>query len=323
MSERSPNPERGVPCAQWARAQRIDPVGTAGSHAGYVLAEWPLPWPRDAGDVQALAPVREAVAGRGFRIQLLVPEADRRRRVALYRRPPGPFTRFEGRELHVEVDAVRRGDRTALDGAVEDPGIGDSLGRATDRLLAGGGEPVGGCEVLVCTHGRRDRCCGSAGTSLWGQLRGSGLEGAGVRLARTSHTGGHRFAPTCVVLPAGTAWGFLDPDALGRIVRRAGPLDDLLPRYRGCSGLDSPAAQALERAVLAEVGWALFDCARSVVDAGGGRLRLVASGPATAGAWEATVVPAATRPVPDCGQPPELSKKTETEHRVEGLERLG
>ena len=314
---------QGIPCAQWARAQEIDPVGTAGSHAGYVVVEWPLPWPRDAADVPALDAVREVVAGRGFRIQLLVPETDRCRRVALYRRPPGPFTRFEGRELQVEVGAVRRGDRTALDRAVDDPAIGDALSRATDRLLAGAGEPVEGSEVLVCTHGRRDRCCGSAGTRLFEQLRGSGLEGAGVRLARTSHTGGHRFAATCVVLPAGTAWGFLDPDALGRIVRRAGPLDDLLPRYRGCSGLDSSAAQALERAVLAEVGWPLFDCARSVEDLGGGRLRLVASGPAAAGAWEGTVVPAAARPVPDCGQPPELSTRTETEHRVEGLARLG
>lgn len=322
MAQPSLDPERGIPCAQWSRTQRVDPVGTAGSHAGFVLVEWPLPWPRDAGDVQALEPVRGVVAGRGFRIQLVVPEADRSRRVALYRRPPGPFTRFEGRELHVQVDAAGRGESSASEGAPDDAAIGDALGRATERLLSGGGEPVGRCEVLLCTHGRRDRCCGSLGTRLWEQLRGSGIEGSGVRLARTSHTGGHRFAATCVVLPAGTAWGFIDPDALRRVALGAGPLDDLLPRYRGCSGLDSPAAQALERAVLAEAGWPLFDCARSVVDLGGGRLRLVASGPTGSAAWEATVVPRATRPVPDCGQPPGPSTRTGTEHRVEDLARL-
>jgi hypothetical protein len=334
MAEPSLNRAEGIPCAQWSRTQRIDPVGTAGSHAGYVLVEWPLPWPRDAGDVQALGPVREVVAGRGFRVQLLVPETVRCRRIALYRRPPGPFTRFEGRELHVQldahlhvqpdahVDAAGREDRGAPKGALDGAAIGDALGHAADRLLAGGGEPVGPCEVLLCTHGRRDRCCGSLGTRLWEQLRESGIERSGVRLARTSHTGGHRFAATCVVLPAGTAWGFLDPDAAHRVARGAGPLDDLLPRYRGCSGLDSPAAQALERAVLAEAGWPLLESARTVLDLGGGRLRLVASGPSGSRAWEATVVPAAARPVPDCGRPPGPSMRTETEHRVEDLLRL-
>ena len=54
------------------------------------------------------------------------------------------------------------------------------------------------------------------------------------------------------------------------IVARDGPLDDLLPRYRGCSGLSSPAVQALERAVFAELGWSLFDMARSGAGSPGG-----------------------------------------------------
>ncbi len=317
MDEPSIEPARGPLCAEWSRTQRIDPVGTAGSYAGYLLVEWPLPWPRDAGDVQELEPVREVVAGEELRVQLLVPRAGGSRRIVLYRRPAGPFVAFEGSELRVapEHDEVT-GNGAAPDGTA----IGKALGRAAERLLAGRGDPIEGRDVLVCTHGRRDRCCGSLGTELWEQLRSSSFEhDTGVRLARTSHTGGHRFAATCIVLPEGTVWGYLDPDALRRIARRAGTLDDLLPRYRGCSGLGSPAAQVLERAVLAEVGWTLFDCTRHVEDLGGRRLRLTASGPAGTAAWEASVVAGRTLRVPDCGQPVELSKKTETEQRVEDL----
>ncbi|MGH8989138.1 MAG: sucrase ferredoxin, partial [Acidimicrobiales bacterium] len=265
---------------------------------------------------------RDAAAAQGLRLQLLVPEHGRSRRVTLYRRPTGAFTRFDGRELQVPVPAQVRAGVPAHRRAVG-AAVGERLGRAADELLAGGGVETGRPDFLVCTHGRRDRCCGSLGTELWEELGASGFDGDGARLARTSHTGGHRFAATCVVLPAGTVWGLLDADALRRIAMRRGPIDDLLPRYRGCSGLGSPAAQVLERSVLAEVGWPLFDCARSVEEVGGGRLRLSASGPAGTHAWEATVVPDRTVSVPDCGQPIELSKKTETQYRVEGFTAVG
>jgi len=325
MVEPSVDAAPGIRCAVWSRTEQIDPVGSAGSYSGYLLVEWPLPWPRDAGDVEELEPVRQAIAGRGLRIQLVVPETDQFRRVAFYCKPEGPFTGFVGRELRVRLvpDGPAGSDRPVLgDTTVDGRAIGAALGRATDQLLTSGGEPIAQSDVLVCTHGRRDRCCGSLGTELWQQLGGFDLDGSGARLARTSHTGGHRFAATCLVLPAGTLWGFLDADALSRIVRREGPLDDLIPRYRGCSGLDSPAAQALERAVLAELGWPLFEHARSVEDLGGGHLRLVLSGSMGTPAWEATVVPGRTFPVPDCGQALEHSKRTEAEYRVENLARV-
>ena len=48
--------------------------------------------------------------------------------------------------------------------------------------------------LLVCTHGGRDRCCGSDGTRLFQAL----FPPPGVRVWRTSHTAGHRFAPTAI-----------------------------------------------------------------------------------------------------------------------------
>jgi hypothetical protein len=145
---------------------------------------------------------------------------------------------------------------------------------------------------------------------------------AGTRLWATTHTGGHRFAPNAIVLPEGTVWGFLDAGRLARIVRREGPVDDLLPHYRGCAGLASPALQALERAVLAEVGWDLFDCRRTGTELGEGRVRLEVTG--THGAvrtWEGVVEVGRVLPVPECGQPVTAAEKTEPELVLTGLRR--
>jgi hypothetical protein len=48
-------------------------------------------------------------------------------------------------------------------------------------------------DVLLCTHGSRERCCGRFGTQL---LTDVAPRWDGVRVRRTSHTGGHRDAST-------------------------------------------------------------------------------------------------------------------------------
>jgi hypothetical protein len=275
-------------CADWARQVGVDPVGTAPSATGWLLVDWPLPWPRDAAAVPALAPVLDALEGTGIRLQLVVPEDGRATEVVLHRSPPGAgpwFTSYERVARRVPA--------------------GDVVRAATDLVATGEGERDAGIvDVLVCGHGSRDRCCGSLGTVL--------AFGAAVR--RTSHTGGHRFAPTGVVLPEGTSWAFLDGDALHRITRRDGRLDDLLPRYRGCAGLGSPVAQAAERVAFAEVGWAWLDHRRRATPTGGGAVRIDAVAPdGAARSWEVTVGPGRCLPVPECGRDPAEATKSEVE----------
>ena len=48
-----------------------------------------------------------------------------------------------------------------------------------------------------------------------------------MRLWRTSHTGGHRFAPTFIVLPFATLWAWADPLLLRRVVAQEGPVADV------------------------------------------------------------------------------------------------
>lgn len=56
---------------------------------------------------------------------------------------------------------------------------------------------------LVCTNGRRDRCCALFGLELYYSLRAV----AGDRVWRTTHVGGHRFAANVLTFPDGTYYG--------------------------------------------------------------------------------------------------------------------
>lgn len=283
----------GPRCAEWARAVGVDPVGTAGTATSWLLVEWPLPWPRDASEVVALAPVVDALVGTGTRLQLVVPtSASSARAVVLHRRPAADDGWFGG------FERVARAVAPA-----------DVVDAAVALVTTGEGATTPGRDVLVCGHGARDRCCGRLGTAL-----ALGAVAVGLGVHRTSHTGGHRFAPTAVLLPEGTCWAFLDDDALRRIVDREGPLDDLLPRYRGCSAIGGRAVQAAERLAFAEVGWSWLDHRRRGTDLGEGRVRIDAISPAGAArSWEVDVEPGRLLPVPECGRSPADAPKSEAE----------
>ena len=124
-----------------------------------------------------------------------------------------------------------------------------------------------------------------------------------------------------IVLPEGTVWASADADMVRRIVERDGALDDLIPRYRGCSGLSSPRVQALEREVLAEVGWPLFSSLRLGTELPDGSVRLQVQGPASGTTWEATVSTGRLLPVPVCGQPIDEAMKSESELIVDQVRR--
>src|SRR5262245_33807 len=49
-------------CSDFARAEDLDPAGTAGSYAGFGVVELPLPWPRDVGAQPEVAPAAAALA---------------------------------------------------------------------------------------------------------------------------------------------------------------------------------------------------------------------------------------------------------------------
>jgi hypothetical protein len=312
-------PAGAVRCAPWARSVDLSPAGTAGTHRGFAIVDWPLPWSRDIGEMADLVGVVALAGAHRLRLQARVPTLARPRRVTVYRSTgaDGSFVRYHA-------------DETAS-GSGSGPDTEAALRLLLDRPApehAGAVAQRGPGEVLVCTHGRRDTCCGSSGTALFAALTGTGpsVSAATVRdrpVGRTSHTGGHRFAPTVLLLPEGTAWAFADTDLLQRVVTRTGPIGAVASRYRGCTGLGSPAVQCVEGAVLAEMGWPLLDAARRGEDLGDGRVRLSVDGAdGTRSVWEAEVVAGRTVSVPDCGRPLDEARKTETERVVHDLRRV-
>lgn len=98
-----------------------------------------------------------------------------------------------------------------------------------------------GSLVLTCTNGKRDRCC-----ARWGRpLAAAFDEAAGDASWQTSHLGGHRFAPTCLLLPKGIQYGWIAADEAGALwTTHAGGHVYRLDRYRGHTGYARPVQAA-------------------------------------------------------------------------------
>lgn len=293
-------------CTDLARGLGTNPLGTAGSYDELVLVEHPLPWPADAADLPSLTPLVRWMAHdeprRRRRVQLIVTEDASTAEVAVYRRPAGPFRSFVRATV---TDSIERVSESAI----------DLLTAADDRF----GEPDHG-EVLICTHGRRDRCCGALGTRL--ERRVSDDLGAWdrIRVRRTSHLGGHRFAPTALVLPHGTVWAWLTPELLEGIVTETAPARDAARHLRGVVGLDGAEVQVADAAMFARHGWQWLSQARaaSIERHGSHRaeVRITGSHPEAASISTVIVDEVALVPVPVCGKPIELAKKSEPQYRA-------
>jgi hypothetical protein len=152
---------------------------------------------------------------------------------------------------------VRRPERRARDGrmvyvARSTEGAAALFGLEIDETedlaeldLAALTQPVDHPLLVVCTHGKRDRCCARYGRPLYDRIR----EAAEERWVwQSTHVGGDRFAGNLVALPHGLyfgrvgatdAWPLLDEYGGGRIY---------LDCYRGRSCYPFPV-QAAEHAV--------------------------------------------------------------------------
>jgi hypothetical protein len=111
--------------------------------------------------------------------------------------------------------------------------------------LAAPGEHLADPLLLVCTHGKHDRCCARHGRPLYQAL----AELAGDDWVwQVSHVGGDRFAGNVVALPEGLYYGRVGPGEAWALLEEhlAGRID--LDHYRGRSCY-SFATQAAERAV--------------------------------------------------------------------------
>ncbi len=354
-------------CAEIARAGGYRPAGSAASAPIFLLVEVPLPWPSEVTQHPLVQPLASIAAAHQARVQALVPDPlvaatpEGMTRVVAYRRPKGPFHQF-ARDEHLVPTAHLAGAAERLLAGSPDVGGPAALGRGSrpDGLHDPGQDPPSPVDdVLVCTHGRRDVCCGGDGFRMHRDLTASASPLPGVRVWRTSHTGGHRFAPTALTFPDGRAWASVDATTLAAIVTRSLEPAVAVAHDRGCAAFADPFAQAADGAVLEAEGWRWLDMARTahidvladhrravtltthadggteIAGSAGTRARAAgaedadgSSRPDRAAAdgrepltYRAEVVVRRVVPVPDCGRPIEEARKSSQDLEVVSLTR--
>ncbi|HTJ69057.1 MAG TPA: sucrase ferredoxin [Actinospica sp.] len=110
---------------------------------------------------------------------------------------------------------------------------------------------MGGPLLLICTNAKRDACCALSGRALAGWLAEDEATDTDA-IWESDHLGGHRFAPTAVVLPTGFVYGRLDGPTAREILHDAAAGRSGGPHCRGRSTWSRPA-QAAELALRAEL----------------------------------------------------------------------
>ncbi len=255
-------------CSDCARHAGLDAAGSAYSYDHLLAVEIPLPWPLSMYSEPGVLP-RELVAlraelvaayQRGETMRLgalaIAPEPAYSvagyRRVISYRRPDGLFARFAQHEYLVpEAETGPLCWALLFDHA--------ALSRFDGYLLPGA--PTR--DLMVCTHGNVDAACAKYGFPLYRQLQQITQAGAGVRVWRVSHFGGHVFAPTLLDMPECRYWAYVDAAVAEHLVARSGDPAALRQHYRGWAGLTAWPLQVADRELFMRHGWAWNDYLKS------------------------------------------------------------
>ncbi|MEX1178303.1 MAG: sucrase ferredoxin [Nitriliruptor sp.] len=245
-------------CVLLTRAHGGQVAGTAPVADGWVLIEQPGAWGRHAltssGLDPALGAALDEASGDRVRVQLVRrpgrgsddARVTGRRTVVLAHTGTGPGATAWAEQLGLDHDEL-----AALDPIVAASPTPPGLGRPVDAPL-----------LLVCTHGKRDRCCATYGRPIADAL--AAIHGDAVW--EVSHIGGHRFAGNLLLLPTGAVYGALQvPEALEVVsLHLTGRYD--LDHLRGRSG-SSRAAQAAEILARRQLGLDEHDAATVVGEA--------------------------------------------------------
>ncbi|WP_055712336.1 sucrase ferredoxin [Streptomyces torulosus] len=224
-------------------------AGTAATARTWLLLEQPGPWGAQALTSSHLDPalgraLEAATEGTGVR-------------VALIRRPGRHADCREVHERQVYVAHtvpgnvwLHRATTTAPERLLDldFAALGDGDPRSFEAVLQGRphtGRPL----ALVCTNGKRDRCCALLGRPLAAELAASGVEGTW----EVTHLGGHRFSPTLLVLPSGYVYGRAEAHHVKEVLQAVREGRVVTEGCRGNSAWERPG-QAAELAVRAATG---------------------------------------------------------------------
>ncbi len=231
-------------CATASEELAESPAATAAHTRTWLLLEQPGPWGAKAFTTSHLdrevgRALESAAAGTGVRVALIrrpgrhadARARDTRRVIVAHTVPGAGWLR--------QADLADPAELLALDFARFGAGRHDGFG--ADHQ----GEPL----ALVCTNGRRDRCCALLGRPLAADLAASGLG----QVWEITHLGGHRFAPTMLVLPHGYAYARQDAASAKAVLDAVRDGRVVTTGCRGRSTWQRPG-QAAELAVREAIG---------------------------------------------------------------------
>jgi hypothetical protein len=223
-------------CSELSRRAGERSIGTASTGAVWLLLEYPHGWGRHAFEESALPPeVKQFFKDSMARIRhsrILFIKTDRGRR-----------------DVRMNLFVVRCRERSPFIVRLRLEKYFDALSLDLGSIASGrdlqGGEVFDGPLFLVCTHGRRDKCCAKFGVPLYNALR----EQAGDSVWQSSHVGGDRFAGNLVCFPHGLFYAHATPEAGRRVVHayRAGRVLAEEFRGRACYSHSIQAAEAFVR----------------------------------------------------------------------------
>jgi hypothetical protein len=255
-------------CSDLSRASGERSFGTASVGEVWLLVEYREAWGAHALEDSALP---AAVKSHLNNFCQTVPRA-RLLFVKRERARPAPLSCFVVR-CRERAPSV---ERFELDGY-------DDLLQFDPAALAAGGSPRGGGAAartdaplyLVCTHGKRDKCCAKFGYALYKSLREAEAEageaageatdkgggGGGGRVWQSSHVGGDRFAANLICFPHGLFYAHVTEDAGRRIVAEYERRRLTLDGYRGRACYSYPV-QAAEFFIRTQANLGALDALR-------------------------------------------------------------
>lgn len=240
-------------CADNSRKQGEELIGTATNNKNYVLIECPQPWMSSAFNSKWVPEnlsvlVKECKkAELPIRFLLIANNISHKvdsTTLLIYEIDKGLGSGYSKREFKLENI-----EQAAI--TIKEWLKGKPSGYEVNRDITR--------DFLVCNHGSHDKCCARYGDRFyfdaWNKISEMGLKN--VRIWKSSHFGGHRFAPTMIDLPDGRYYGKLDLDSFQSILTRSGEIENLIKVYRGWGFLPRPV-QVLEKELMLVYGWDWF-----------------------------------------------------------------
>ncbi len=241
-------------CSDNSRKVGEDIVGTATNNQTYVLVECPPPWNADAfssrwvpDNLQLL--VQETKRAKlPIKFQLIANDLSHKvdsTTLLIYHQEEGGGKGYSKREFKLEnIEQAA----TTIKKWLWQKNLKYEIEATSTR------------DVLVCTHGSHDKCCARYGNPFYFHAKNTvlslGLDN--LRIWRSSHFGGHRFAPTMIDLPQGRYYGNLDQESFKSVLTHTGDISCFRQIYRGW-GILPNSIQILERELILRYGWDWFN----------------------------------------------------------------